>query len=129
MSKHILVIDDDPGLRILLRKMLESAGHRVSEAKNALEVFSIDTKHPPDLIILDLQMPGISGHQVLTSFKKDAEFRTPIIVLTGLADPAHGHAALSEGADAFMTKPPNRDQLLAMIARLADRGPATPNPD
>ncbi len=120
-QKHIMVIDDDPGVRMLLRKMLESAGYRVTEAKNALEVFSADPKNPPDLLILDIQMPGISGHQVLSSFKGDPNFRAPIIVLTGLADPEHGRAALREGADAFMTKPANREQLLAKIQELLSR--------
>lgn len=123
-QKHIFVIDDDTGIRMLLRKMLESAGYRVSEARNALEVFSIDTKCPPDLMILDIQMPGINGHHVLTSFKSDPAFKTPIIVLTGLSDPEHGHAAITEGADAFMTKPANREQLLAKVAELIARGPA-----
>jgi CheY-like chemotaxis protein len=120
-QKHIVVIDDDPGVRMLLRKMLESAGYRVSEAKNALDVFAIDMKNQPDLIVLDIQMPGISGHQVLTTFKSDPNFRAPIIVLTGLSDPEHGRAAISEGADAFMTKPANREQLLAKVAELINR--------
>lgn len=122
-QKHIVVIDDDTSVRMLLRKMLESAGHRVSEAKNALEVFSIDMKTPPDLIILDIQMPGISGHRVLTSFKSDPEFKTPILVLTGLSDPDQGRAALAEGADAFMTKPAKREHLLTKIEELTARKP------
>lgn len=122
-QKHIIIIDDDMGVRMFLRKMLESADYRVSEARNALQVFSIDTKSPPDLIILDLQMPGISGHHVLTSFKSDPEFKTPIIVLTGLSDPKQGRAVIAEGADAFMTKPVNREELLAKIAELVARNP------
>lgn len=117
-QKHILIIDDDTGVRMLLRRTLEGAGYRVSEAKNALEVFSIDLKNPPDLFILDIAMPGISGHQVLTSFKNDPDFHTPVIVLSCLSDPEQGRAALAEGADAFMTKPADRDQLLAKVAQL-----------
>ena len=122
-QKHIVIIDDETGVRMLLRKMLESAGYRVSEAKNALEVFSIDTRNPPDLIILDIRMPGISGHHVLTSFKNDPTFKTPIIVLSGLSDPEQGRAALTEGADAFMAKPARSDELLAKIAELIARNP------
>jgi two-component system chemotaxis response regulator CheY len=120
-QKHILIIDDDTGVRMLLRKLLESTGYRVSEAKNALEVFSIDLKNPPDLFILDINMPGISGHQVLTSFKNDPGFHSPVIVLSGLSDPEVARTAIAEGADAFLLKPANRETLLAKIAELLSR--------
>jgi CheY-like chemotaxis protein len=68
-------------------------------------------------------MPGINGHQVLSSFKKDPNFHSPIIVLTGLADPKHKESSLAEGADAFMTKPPNRELLLAKVTELLNPRP------
>jgi CheY-like chemotaxis protein len=126
MVKHVLIVDDDPGFRLLLRKTLEPAGYRVSESKNALEVFSLDPKSPPDVILLDIQMPGISGHKVLSSLKADPSFKIPVIVISGMSDPTHARSALAEGADAFLTKPIERDQLLAKISELLAQKEAKP---
>jgi CheY-like chemotaxis protein len=118
-SKHILVVDDDTSFRLLVRKMLEPLGYRISEAKNALDVYHVSK---PDLVILDIQMPGISGHKVLASVKEDASFRAPVLVVTANSDPAQMQTSLAEGADGFMTKPLNKDTFLAKVAELLAAG-------
>jgi DNA-binding response OmpR family regulator len=120
-QKHIVIVDDDTGFRMMLRKTLEVAGYRVSEAKNALAVFSIGKY---DLMLLDIQMPGIDGHKILMSLKEDKSCTAPILVLTGMSDPSHQRRSLDEGADGFMTKPVNNELLLARIAELLARAPA-----
>ncbi len=105
----------------MLRKTLETAGYRVSEAKNALAVFSLGAY---DLMLLDIQLPGIDGHKILTSLKKDKSCAPPVLVMTGLSDPAHKTQALAEGADGFLNKPVDMELLLASIAKLLPRAPA-----
>ncbi len=112
-QKHIVIVDDESAFRSMLRKTLETAGYRVSEAKNALAVFSLGAY---DLMLLDIHLPGIDGHKILASLKKDRSNAPPILVLTGLSDPDHKTQALAEGADGFLTKPVDMELLLATIA-------------
>jgi CheY-like chemotaxis protein len=125
-KKHILVIDDDGSVRLLMRKILEPAGYRVSEAKNALEAFSLDPKDPPNLVILDLAMPGISGHKVLASFKSDKSFRAPVLIVTAHTDPQSTQAVTAAGADGFLAKPVRREQLLDTVQELLAKRAAQP---
>jgi DNA-binding response OmpR family regulator len=123
-GKHVLVVDDQPSMRLLLRKYLESAGLRVSEAKDADSAFSQISTDPPDIVVLDLKMPGTSGHTVLTQLKSDKEFRefkAPVLVLTGQIDWVNVDASLAEGADAFMSKTTPREELMAKIEELLAR--------
>ncbi len=120
-QKHIVIVDDDTTFRLMLRKMLEAAGYRVSEAKNALGVFNLSAY---DLMLLDIQMPGIDGYKILASLKEDKACTAPIIVLTGMSDPSYKIRALDEGADAFVTKPVNQEMLLGRISELLARAPA-----
>jgi DNA-binding response OmpR family regulator len=119
-QKHIVIVDDESAFRSMLRKTLEAAGYRVSEAKNALAVFSLSAY---DLMLLDLQLPGIDGHKILASLKKDKPNAAPVLVITGLSDPAHKTQALAEGADGFLTKPLHMEPLLARIAELLAPAP------
>jgi DNA-binding response OmpR family regulator len=119
-QKHIVVVDDESSVRTMLRIALESAGYRVSEAKNALEAFKQDTY---DLMLLDIRMPGIDGHKVLSSLKQGKSGGAPVIVMSGLSDPAHRTQALAEGADAFLAKPLDIRVLLTTVAELLARAP------
>jgi DNA-binding response OmpR family regulator len=119
-QKHIVVVDDESAFRAMIRKALETAGYRVSEAKNALEVFNLGEY---DLMLLDIKMPGIDGHRVLASLKGDKSCKTPIIAMSGLSDPEHKTQALAEGADAFLTKPIDIQVLLTTVADLLARVP------
>jgi DNA-binding response OmpR family regulator len=120
-GKHVLVVDDQPSMRLLLRKFLEAAGHRVSEARDAGSAFSQVKADPPDIVVLDLKMPGASGHSVLTQLKADPAFKAPVLVLTGQTDWTNVDATIAEGADAFMSKTTPREQLLAKIEELLGR--------
>ena len=114
-QKHIVVVDDETSFRAMLRKTLEAAGYRVSEARNALGVSELGAY---DLMLLDIKMPGIDGHKILSSFKADKSRAAPILVMTGLSDPAHRAKALEEGADAFLAKPFDAQLLLTTVAEL-----------
>jgi len=119
-QKHIVIVDDESAFRNMLRKTLEAAGYRVSEAKNALAVFSLEAY---DLMLLDIHLPGIDGHKILSSLKEGDSRKVPILVMTGLSDPDHRTEALKEGADGFLAKPLNMDVLLSTVAELLARAP------
>jgi DNA-binding response OmpR family regulator len=119
-QKHIVVVDDDTSFRAMLRKTFEAAGYRVSEARNALGVSELGAY---DLMLLDIKMPGIDGHKILSSLKTDRSCTAPILVMTGLSDPAHRTQALAEGADGFLSKPLNMQELLSTVAGLLARAP------
>ncbi len=117
-QKHIVVVDDETSFRIMLKKTLETAGYRVSEAKNALGLAELGAY---DLMLLDIKMPGIDGHKILSSLKQGENRNAPILVMTGLSDPDHRTQALEEGADAFLAKPMSPETLLATVAGLLAR--------
>jgi DNA-binding response OmpR family regulator len=119
-QKHIVIVDDETAFRSMIRKILEAAGYRVSEAKNALGVFSLSAY---DLMLLDIQMPGIDGHKILSSLKEDKSHLAPVLVVTGMADPMLKKQVLEEGADGFLAKPVSKDVLLAKITELLARVP------
>jgi CheY-like chemotaxis protein len=117
-KKHILVVDDQPTMRLMLRKFLEPAGHRVSEAKDAETALALVSSDPPDVVLLDLKMPGCSGHEILKKMKADKTFKSPVMVLTGQTDWQSVDACIAEGADAYMAKPVTRDQLLRKLEEI-----------
>jgi len=117
-KKHILVVDDQPTMRLMLRKFLEPAGHRVSEAKDAATALALASSDPPDVVLLDLKMPGCSGHEILKKLKADKTFKSPVMVLTGQTDWQSVDACIAEGADAYMAKPVTRDQLLSKLEEI-----------
>ena len=117
-KKHILVVDDQPTMRLMLRKFLEPDGHRVSEAKDAESALQAARNDPPDIVLLDLKMPGGSGHDVLKSLKADKSFKAPVMVLTGQTDWQSVDSCIAEGADAYLAKPITKDQLVMKIEEL-----------
>jgi two-component system KDP operon response regulator KdpE len=109
----VLVIDDEPPIRKLLRMGLGTQGYEILEAPNgkaALELMAGD----PDLIILDLGLPDIQGHELLRMLRARNE-RVPIVVLSSRGDEAGKVQALDLGADDYVTKPFGMDELLARM--------------
>jgi DNA-binding response OmpR family regulator len=122
MNSHILIVDDEPDLRQTLRVFLETAGYRVSEAGGGMEALRLAKAASPALILLDLNMPGPGGLTVLKKLKADPVFKASVMVLTAGADMESALAGIAAGADAYMTKPFTRDQLLAQVTELMPRG-------
>ena len=105
LSAKILIVDDQEANVSLLEQLLSEAGYTaVSSTMNPLEVCALHRKHDYDLILLDLQMPGMDGFQVIEMLKTNAkDSYLPVIVLT--AQPAHKLRALQVGAKDFISKP------------------------
>ncbi|HWR48937.1 MAG TPA: response regulator [Pseudonocardiaceae bacterium] len=110
---RILVVDDESQLLRALRINLRARAYEVETAQDGSAALAAVARRPPDVVVLDLGLPGISGIEVITGLR--GWTRVPIIVLSGRADPAAKVEALDAGADDYVTKPFNMDELLARI--------------
>lgn len=108
-----LVIDDEPQIRRLLTISLEAAGYRVTTANSGQEGLILAAQHRPEVILLDLGLPDLSGLEVLKRLREWTQ--TPVLILTVQDAEADKIAALDAGADDYVTKPFNTGELLARL--------------
>ncbi len=119
MEGHILVVDDDVGVRTVLKKILGGAGYEVDEAGEAFQALDRLDARPPDAVLLDLKMPGMDGLALMENLRQRG-LTIPVVVLTGHGDQFTARECLDAGAAAYLTKPPDRsDLLLAMQGAVA----------
>jgi len=116
---HILVIDDDERLRILLRRFLEESGFRVTDASNASEARKILAGIAFDLLVVDIMMPGETGLEFLTNIRKDNA--VPALFLTAMSDTENRIEGLEAGADDYISKPFEPRELVLRIKRILQR--------
>jgi two-component system KDP operon response regulator KdpE len=109
----ILVIDDEPPIRRFLKASLLNAGYVVEEAATGEEGLRLAASHPPDLVLLDLGLPGLDGQEVLRRLRE--WLSAPVIVLSARDLESQKIAALDSGADDYVTKPFSLGELLARI--------------
>ena len=109
----ILVVDDEPPIRRLLRTTLGAHEHRVVEAPTGREALALLRHERPDLVLLDLGLPDMDGQELIGAIR--AESAVPIVVLSSRGDEAAKVAALDGGADDYVTKPFGAEELLARI--------------
>ncbi len=126
--RHILVVEDERPTLTLLEKILTGAGYRVTGVLDGIAALKAARADPPDLVLLDLIIPGVDGYGVCALLKRDSTFHAPIAVLSGRTNEKDVKAALGVGADAFLPKPLDRLTLLAKVAELLAAGP-TPETD
>jgi two-component system KDP operon response regulator KdpE len=110
---RILVVDDEPAIRRFLRTSLGSQGYQVEEAEDGAAALAA-MSHAPDLLVLDLGMPGMDGFEVIRQLRESGA-TLPIVVLSVRADEAGKVRALDLGADDYVTKPFGIEELLARI--------------
>ena len=113
-ATHILVVDDEPAIRKLLRTGLQTQGFRISDAPNARTARSLLAEGAPDLIILDLGLPDTPGLDLIREWQAQ-RLDVPVVVLSSRADEAGIVEALELGADDYVTKPFGMSELLARI--------------
>jgi DNA-binding response OmpR family regulator len=113
MPKTILVVDDKANVRNLVREYLEAEGFRVVIAADGREALYSARQEKPDLILLDIMMPEMSGYDFLKTYRKERE--TPIILLTAKLDETDKVLGLELGADDYVTKPFGMKELVARI--------------
>ena len=119
---RVLIADDKETSRELIRMVLESLGYEVREASDGLEAVRYARELPPDLIILDLQMPVLDGFGALAELRGDQTLAaTPIMALTASAMQGDRERALAAGFDSYVSKPIPLAKLREEITRLLER--------
>jgi DNA-binding response OmpR family regulator len=122
-ARHILVVDDDPDLTDLVRELLRGEGHSISVAPTGERAEQIAQARTPDLIILDVNLPGMKGPEVCRRLR---EFTSaPILFLTAASSEADQIVGFTAGADDYVTKPFGPHVLLARVRTLLARGSRT----
>jgi len=111
---RILVIDDEPPIRKLLRVGLSAHGYQIVEASNGKMALDLLSEQAPDLVILDLGLPDMEGHELLRTMRARND-SVPIVVLSSRDDETGKVQALDSGADDYVTKPFGMDELLARM--------------
>ena len=113
MNKNILLIEDDPAIIRLLKIALETNDYKAIVAKNGITGISLFLSEHPDLILLDLGLPDVDGMEVINQVR--AISKTPIIVVSARSDEEEKVECLDNGADDYVTKPFNVQELMARI--------------
>ncbi len=116
MATAILVADDDPDILSIVSMSLETQGYTVYKAENGREAVDLARQHRPDLILMDMMMPVVSGYEAVGELKADAE--TKDIVIVGLSAKAMAtdmERATHAGIDGYITKPFRIAQVLAAV--------------
>ena len=117
-----LVVDDDPALRETLCEVLEAEGFAVSTAGDGEQALRQWEEVRPDLVLLDIRMPGLDGHEVCQRLRQWDPLRTtPIIMLTALSNEAEAVRGFEVGADDYVTKPFNIKLLVARMQTVLGR--------
>ena len=112
--RRVLVIDDEPPIRKLLRVGLSAHGYQIMEASSGKMALQLLSEQTPDLIVLDLGLPDMQGHELLRTMRARND-SVPIVVLSSRDDEAGKVQALDSGADDYVTKPFGMDELLARM--------------
>ncbi|AZN30886.1 response regulator transcription factor [Flaviflexus salsibiostraticola] len=113
MSSRILVVDDDPSISEMVAILLESEGYEVTVCADGLSVLPLYRAERPDLVLLDVMLPGLNGVQVCTALREESD--VPIIMMSALTDSVDVIAGLEAGADDYVTKPFENSVLMARI--------------
>lgn len=116
---HVLIVDDDPQIRLLLSRLLRSNLYRVSAAANGAEMKDVLASAPIDLIVLDVMLPGTSGFDLCRELRQTSA--VPIIMLTAKGDESDRITGLDIGADDYLAKPFSPRELVARINALMRR--------
>lgn len=126
-KKRILIVDDDLDTRRVLNVLFRANNYETAFAADAVTAFIAAKKEKPDLILLDIGLPGGEGFLVMERLKNIARLGCiPIIMLSGRDPQSVEERALQAGADAFLQKPPDQEKLLAAVRKaLGERGGGT----
>jgi len=119
MSKRVLIADDEPNIVTPLEFLMEQAGLEVRVARNGHEVLELAAAFQPDLILLDVMMPGLNGYEVCQRLKSDPTLRqVRVLMLSAKGRDVEVAKGLELGADAYITKPFSTRELVAKVREL-----------
>jgi len=118
-NQSILVVDDEPGIRLYLKRLLGNAGFDVRTAADGNEAVTSIEAEPPDLVILDVMVGGRDGYEICESIKQDpASARIKVLMLSAKSRAIEIEKGMALGADAYLTKPFSMDELRDMVRDL-----------
>ncbi len=116
MTISVLVVDDEPALRDLIRQMLEIGGFTVNEAEDGETALDIIDEEPPDAVILDVMMPHMDGITVCKQIRGDVETASlPVIMLSGKTQKEAIAEGIAAGANKYLCKPVSYDELVGSL--------------
>lgn len=118
-QSKVLVVDDDLTVRDVVRRYLELAGHQVALAGTGEEALAWAAEHKPDLVVLDLMLPGIDGLEVCRRLRQTSS--VPVVMLTALGEEEHRIVGLQLGADDYVTKPFSPRELALRVSSVLRR--------
>jgi two-component system sensor histidine kinase/response regulator len=127
-QKTVLIIDDQPFFVTMQQNLLKTQGYRVLAATSGADGLARAKQYKPDLILLDIEMPGMDGFAVCEKLKQDAELRQiPVIILTATQDMKLNEKAFKAGAEVTVLKSVSGERLLNMLRIALEKGkPTTP---
>ena len=112
----ILVVEDDAAIRRILEYQLQKAGYAVITAADGESGFSLAREHRPDLVLLDVMLPRMDGHEVCRKIRQDFKIsQTPIIMLTARSSVKDRVAGLAQGANDYLMKPYDQEEMLVRV--------------
>lgn len=121
-GKKILIVEDEPDFRVALRMRLEANGYDIVEADDGIRGLDAVRQHNPDLVILDVMMPRMDGFKVARLLKYSAKYKhVPLMMLTVMSQASDRKKGQAVGADAYLTKPYQPQELLDTISTLVSR--------
>jgi DNA-binding response OmpR family regulator len=126
LQARVLVVDDDLTVRDVVRRYLELAGHQVALADNGEDALAWIARHEPDLVVLDLMLPGIDGLEVCRRLRRTSS--VPVVMLTALGEEENRIAGLQLGADDYVTKPFSPRELALRVTSVLRRSGAVVPP-
>ena len=119
MPKEILIVDDEPGVVVPIQFLMEQQGYLVMIAERGEDALDLIYHYKPDLVILDIMLPGIDGFEVCEIVRLDPNYRdVKIMFLTARGREVNIAKGLALGADAYITKPYSNDELVAKVKEL-----------
>jgi len=127
-QQHILVVDDEPDIRDLVREILEDEGYRVTVAENGESARSAYARGEPDLVLLDIWMPDVDGITLLREWSSAGDMECPVVVMSGHGTVETAIEATRLGAHDFVQKPISLARLLAIVSQALDAGKNRPKP-
>lgn len=121
-TQRVLIVDDEPSIVLSLQFLLSREGYEVAVARDGESALAQAALAPPDLVVLDLMLPGMDGYEVCRRLRESpATAKTRIVVVTARGREAERVRGLEEGADAYVTKPFSTRELIATVASFLGR--------
>ena len=118
-GKHILVVDDSPSVRRVVGNMLKQHGWEVQAARDGVEALEMITQETPAAVLLDIEMPRMDGYELMATVRAQEQYRTlPLVILTSRAATKHQQHAMQLGANAYLVKPYQDEELINILNSL-----------